>query len=234
MKRITFPHMGNLQFAVRGFFEEMGLKVSCPPDISKKTLDLGVKYSPEFACLPFKINLGNFIEALEQGANIIVMGGGVGPCRFGYYGEVQREILKELGYDFEMIILDPRLKQTLPRLLQLFGLKNIKRLYRAARLTWVRICSLEKIHKLVLTARPREQDRGSVDRIYREFQKKLALLHHQQQITDLTGDIERVLMEIIQQSRALPVIRIGVVGEIYVVMEPFVNLELEQKLGRLG
>jgi len=66
-----------------------------------------VAHSPEFACLPLKINIGNFIEALEKGADTIVMAGGVGPCRFGYYGQVQKEILKDLGYDFEMIILEP-------------------------------------------------------------------------------------------------------------------------------
>ena len=68
---------------------------------------MGITHSPEFACLPLKINIGNFIEALENGADTIVMAGGIGPCRFGYYGEVQREILKDLGFNFEMIILEP-------------------------------------------------------------------------------------------------------------------------------
>ena len=28
-------------------------------------------------------------------------------CRFGYYGIVQKEILKNLGFEFKMIILEP-------------------------------------------------------------------------------------------------------------------------------
>jgi len=64
---------------------------------SKKTLDLGTKYSPETACLPLKLNVGNFLEAIEMGAEIIIMIGGRGPCRLGYYAAVEQEILRDLG-----------------------------------------------------------------------------------------------------------------------------------------
>lgn len=33
-------------------------------------------YSPDFVCVPFKYNLGNFIETLDNGANILVQAGG--------------------------------------------------------------------------------------------------------------------------------------------------------------
>jgi len=60
-----------------------GVDMQPPPLPSLKTLNLGVKHSPEFACLPFKINLGNLMESLDNGANAILMPGGSGPCRFG-------------------------------------------------------------------------------------------------------------------------------------------------------
>jgi len=41
---------------------------------------------------------------LESGANVLVQAGG--GCRFGYYGEVQKEILKKLGYKFDFIKLN--------------------------------------------------------------------------------------------------------------------------------
>lgn len=101
---ISFPHMGNLSVVLKTLFSGLGCEVLTPPSISKKSIELGIKYSPEAVCLPFKITLGNYIEALEQGANTIVTCGGVGPCRLGYYAEVQRCILQELDYQFEMII----------------------------------------------------------------------------------------------------------------------------------
>ena len=50
--------------------------------------------------MPFKYNLGNFIESLDKGANILIQAGG--GCRYGYYSEIQEKILKDLGYEFKM------------------------------------------------------------------------------------------------------------------------------------
>lgn len=57
--------------------------------------------------MPFKLNVGNFVQAIEMGADTIVMFGGCGPCRFGYYGALQKEILKDAGFDVQMIVIEP-------------------------------------------------------------------------------------------------------------------------------
>lgn len=75
-------------------FTLLGHEVITPPRPSQKTVDYGVKYSPEFACFPLKVILGTYLEALEMGADTIVTSGGNGPCRAGYYGEAKRKYLK--------------------------------------------------------------------------------------------------------------------------------------------
>ena len=101
-KIISFPHIGNYYIAIDFLMKyTLNIKTLAPPPITKKTLELGSKYSPDFVCVPFKYNLGNYIEALEEGANFLVQAGG--GCRFGYYGEVQEQILRDLGYDFEFL-----------------------------------------------------------------------------------------------------------------------------------
>ncbi|MBI5846756.1 MAG: hypothetical protein HZB31_02170 [Nitrospirae bacterium] len=84
--KLTVPHMGLLSVAYTRVLRQHGVDMQPPPKATIRTLNLGVKYSPEFACLPFKINLGNMMEALDNGADAILMPGGYGPCRFGYYG----------------------------------------------------------------------------------------------------------------------------------------------------
>ena len=96
--KITFPHMGDMHIAVKAMLAGLKLDVIPPPPITKRTFELGIKNSPEFACMPLKINLGNFIEAMEKGADTIVMAGGWGPCRFGYYAQVERDILEGMWY----------------------------------------------------------------------------------------------------------------------------------------
>ncbi len=103
-KIISFPHMGNYFIPIEFLCKHLtNCQITISPPITKKTLELGSKYSPEFVCIPFKYNLGNYIEALENGANVLIQAGG--GCRYGYYAEVQQQILKDLGYDFEFYSL---------------------------------------------------------------------------------------------------------------------------------
>jgi len=99
--KLTFPHMGSYYIAFKALSENLGLEVVVPPPITSKTLELGYKHSPEFACLPFKVNLGNFIESLnKERVDILLQSGTLGPCRFGYYGALHRKILEDLKEEY--------------------------------------------------------------------------------------------------------------------------------------
>ena len=104
MKTISFPHLGDYYYPIKYLLEKLtNLNVVPSPPITKKTIELGEKNSPTNACVPFKYNLGNFIESLDNGADILIQAGG--GCRYRYYAEVQEKILRDLGYDFEFIKL---------------------------------------------------------------------------------------------------------------------------------
>lgn len=234
MKKITFPHMGFMDIPVKTFLQELGFNVITPPRITKKTLDLGVKHGPEFACLPLKINLGNFIEALDKGANIIVMGGGCGPCRFGYYGEVQKAILKKLGYDFKMFVIEPGIMKNYNNIKRIFGKIPYRKIYGAAKLAWVKAQAIDKGYQLVLKNRACEDKPGQVDTIYQNFLKTIDKIYHIEKIKkSLQEFIENINDNCSSYKRGVE-LNVGIVGEIYLVLEPFVNLEIEKKLGKLG
>jgi len=103
-KIISFPHLGDYYIPMKYLISKItNCEVIIPPKNNKKTIEIGSKYSPEDICMPFKYNLGNYIDALEQGADILIQAGG--GCRYGYYAELQEQILKDLGYQFEFINL---------------------------------------------------------------------------------------------------------------------------------
>lgn len=236
--KITFPHMGNIYIPLKTLFENLGCEVIPPPPCTKKTLELGVAYSPEFACLPLKINIGNFIEALELGADTIVMAGGVGPCRFGYYGEVQKEILKDLGYDFEMIILDPPQGHVIELInkIRLITNKNnntVKDVVKAIRFAWKKAVLLDKIEKQLFKIRPRERYRGQTEKVYNFLVKDILDVKYEEELEDLETEINEAFSYINVSKNVTPV-KVGIVGEIYTVLEPFVNLHIEKQLGELG
>ncbi|MFW6268955.1 MAG: acyl-CoA dehydratase activase-related protein [Bacillota bacterium] len=234
VKKVTFPHMGNLNIGMKALFKETGINAVIPPDNSKKTLDLGVKYSPEHACLPLKITLGNFIEALEKGANLILMGGGQGPCRFGYYGEVQKEILRDLGYEFEMICLEPELKKMYKKFRELFKGCSFKDIFNGLKLALKKLSAIDKVDQVVAKNRGREEKEGQIDSIFTDYLKKIDQASTFKKIKELEENhIEKIKTSVGRYKRGIE-LKIGIVGEIYLVIEPFANLEIEKKLGNLG
>jgi len=234
--KITFPHMGNMYIPVKALLEYLDLEVVVPPFSSQKTLNLGVKYSPEFACLPLKINLGNFIEAKELGADTIIMAGGVGPCRFGLYAQVQKEILSELGYDYDGLVLEPpdkHLGQFISRLRKIIGTNSWWKVIEAIKFAYEKAYAVDLIEKKVQYLRPREKRTGTVDRIYGHILNTINEAQSYNSLYEATN-LGLLKLEQVPQNYEAEVIRIGLVGEIYTLLEPFVSLDIEKELGRLG
>lgn len=234
--RITFPHMGNIYIPLKSFFESLGIEVVVPPPCSSKTLELGIKYSPEFACLPLKINMGNFIQALEMGADTIVMAGGIGPCRFGYYAEVEREILKDLGFKFDMVVLEPpkgHLMELIKNLEVITNKKSLKDIINAGKLAWQKMLLLDEVDIMACGTKPLEEVKGQTDECYK---KSIRLIEDVKSIQDLVKIKETVksLFQKIKVKSNTNLPKIGIIGEIYTVLEPFVNLNIEKQLGDIG
>jgi predicted nucleotide-binding protein (sugar kinase/HSP70/actin superfamily) len=234
--KVTFPHMGTMEIAVKTLLQELGLEVVSPPQITQKTLDLGVKHAPELACLPLKINIGNYIEALEKGADTIIMGGGAGPCRFGYYGEVQEKILEDLDYDFEMIVLEPiqddwlGFYKKLKLLLTNISWFDLKEAWQKG---WAKATAVDALTEKVDQIRAYARDRKKASQIYEAGLAEIDSLTEIEQIKQAEVNYQDKLDELPQRENFQP-LRVGVVGEIYVVLEPFVNFEIEKKLGERG
>ncbi|MDD2421183.1 MAG: acyl-CoA dehydratase activase-related protein [Heliobacteriaceae bacterium] len=234
--KITFPHMGNTAIVLKALFGELGLTFVPPPPITKHTLSLGVQHSPEAACLPLKINMGNFIEAIELGADTIVMAGGVGPCRFGYYHQVQNEILKDLYCEVKMVVLEPpdnHIGEFFARMRLLTGTNSWWRLLKAMRFAFEKCVALDMLEQEASYLRCRELKRGQVDRVYRKACQGIDL-------ASTIKDVRWCRDEFMEEMRALPLdwqkqpVKIGLTGEIYSLLEPYASGHMEKHLGHLG
>lgn len=106
--KLSFPRYGQYTVVLSWLFRELGAEVVDPPPITKRTIELGTRYSPGDICYPFKITLGTMIEAVEGGADTIVMANTYGWCILRCYAVVQARIMKDLGYDFRMCSLSVR------------------------------------------------------------------------------------------------------------------------------
>lgn len=228
--------MGNSHIALNSLLKGLKLEVIPPPPMTQRTLALGCKYSPECACMPLKLGVGNFIEALEKGADTIVMAGGWGPCRFGYYAQVEREILMDLGYSFNMVVLeapDSRIDELIQQVRTIGGNVTWKEAVRVLKFAWHKLLAAEKLEKAMehLLAYIQEKDRALA--IYRKGLEEIDQASSRPEVYEAADSAIQMLESLSLLKGSVP-IKIGLVGEIYTILEPFANYYICEQLGRLG
>jgi len=234
--RATFPHMGNLTISLKAMLQFLGVEVVVPPPSSKKTLTLGAKHGPEFACMPLKLNLGNFIEAYELGADTIIMAGGCGPCRFGYYAQIEHAILKDIGCEMQLIVLEPperHISELLVKIKRIAGNRSWWQVVQAIRFGYQKARAVDEVEMAAFRVRPRELSPGATDVAYNEA---LDLIDRASSRNKLMVAQEKAveIMAGVAVDEGRPVLKVGIIGEIYTLLEPFSNQYLERHLGRLG
>ncbi len=239
--RVTFPHMGNLWIVVKTVLEDLGLDVVVPPRPSRQSLEAGVRHAPEFACFPLKLNIGDFVGALAKGAEAIVMAGGIGPCRFGHYAQVEAQVLHDLGHDVEMVVLEPprgHAGEFWAKVRYLTGGKPLRRVIGALRFGWEKLKALDDLDRALVAVRPIELARGAAATAHR---RAVALLDAaadragvRRRLSEGLEAIGGAAAETEHGPEGWPVLEVGVVGEIFMILEPFANQEIERRLGELG
>jgi len=228
--------MGDAWIVIHTLFSELNLDVIVPPPSSKHTLNIGTKIAPESACLPLKINLGNYVEAAALGADTIVITGGVGPCRFGYYGELERQILNEAGYNYDVVILeapDGRLKGLLERIRYLAGSRNSwSKIIRAMIFAYKKSIALDQVEDLIHKYRPRAKHPALADLLFDKAKQQLLEAGTEKRIKEIISWVRQEICHHSQSEREP--LKVAIIGEIYTILEPFTNADVERYLGHLG
>ncbi len=234
MHKISFPLMGDynvpIEFLLKHAFKE---EIIMPPPITSKTIELGTKYSPEFVCTPFKYTLGTMLEAIEKGADTLIqMGGG---CRYGYYGEVQDQILKDLGYNVTLINLVTK------------GKVDIRRIVKELKETGIKYSKLKAIYYGFIAIKMVKY-MDIIDDYIREnigfevkdgsFETlKFKMLNDFRQVKSYL-ELKKLYRYYLKEIQNVPIrkpdkcLKIGIIGELYTVMEPFSNYFLEKELSQ--
>ncbi len=233
--KVSFPHMGNSYIAFRGLVEALGCTPVIPDRPNSRTVKEGSKVSPEAICFPFKINMGDFLNAFEKGTQVLVMVTGVGPCRFGYYGELQEKILRSMGYDFEIYIINQNsIVDIIKRLQEMLGYKGFyRKFWRALRTLVNKSKTIHMIERMARESRCYEVNKGETTKV---MKKCLQMVDQAKTFREM----KRARKKAAQMFREIPVdktrnpIKVAILGEIYVVVESNINFNIEELLGDMG
>ncbi|MDD3341435.1 MAG: 2-hydroxyacyl-CoA dehydratase [Bacilli bacterium] len=236
MVKVCFPVMGDYSVPVKYLLTHiLKIEVMNPVPITQKTIELGSKYSPDFVCTPFKYTLGTFIECLEKGANVLVQAGG--GCRYGYYGELQEQILKDLGYEFSYFNLVTEGVTKVGRIVKYFknmdsSFKPIPALYYTF-ITSKMIKYMDKIDVYIRENIGFETEEGSFVGLKKKMLKKFSKVKNPLSLFLLYRKYKKEFKKIEINKPKHP-IKVGIIGELYTVMEPNANYHLEYLLAQYG
>ncbi len=233
--KVAFPHMGTISIAWAAGLKKIGVEPYVPPYTSKKTLSYGTKNSPEAICLPYKLILGNFIEAIEGGADYVAMITSPGICRLGEYGNNIQNTLKDLGYKANYIELSlyDGIKGLYKFLKELSGKNDPILIMRAINITIRKIFAIDDLDRALAYYRAREVKFGEAEKHYK---KALKMIDKVDSTLDLKHVYHEALKEI-EKTEIDPnreVLHVDLTGEIFLVNDEFSNQNIERELGRMG
>ena len=233
--KVAFPHMGNVYIAWAAALKKLGIEAIIPPKTSKKTLEMASKYSPESICLPYKTVLGNFLQAIENGADYVAMISSPGICRLGEYGQSIKNILKDLGHEDKYIELQlyDGFKGMYNFFTENLEAKNPVLIAKAINIALRKIFVLDKLENLFSYYRAREVVVGTAEKHYNRALALIIDAENTKQLKQAQREaIEEIKKTEIDKNR--DVLTVDITGEIFLVQDPFSNQNIEKELGRMG
>lgn len=233
--KVAFPHMGTVCIAWAAALKKIGVEPFIPPYTSKKTLSLGTKHSPEAICLPYKLILGNFIEAIEGGADYVAMITSPGCCRLGQYGNSIENALVDMGYHARYIELSlyDGIKGMYNVLKDISGKNDPILFARAINIAIRKMFLLDDLEETLAYYRAREINQGDADKHYAKALQYVKDVEH-------SRDLKRAKklafdeMKKVQIDPKKEVLNVDLTGEIYLVCDSFSNQNITKELGKMG
>ncbi len=233
---IAWPRMGRIDIPLKALLVSLGANVVIPPYNSNEALELGVRNSIEGICLPYKLNLANYIMALDRGANTLMMFQAPGSCRLGNYTKMAQKTLKSMGYNFDMVIFDmyqSKMKQTLQAFWHVTHCINPWKYYKGFSLGFNKFFAMDTAERLLFHIRPRELNKGDAEKCYEKWLKIIdetnSVWKAKQLKKKIIKDFEKIPVDNVKQ---VPVIYLT--GEFFVLLDPYTNQNIEKELGDMG
>lgn len=236
---VSYPNIGEYERIVYNFLDKIIDKSKCkilrPEKNNRKILELGEENSPTNVCTPFKYTLGSMINSLNKGANVIIqIGGG---CRFGYYAQIQEKILKkDMGYDFDFINLYNGNKLEFFKAVKKAKILNsnlkvqslLKEIYFIVKL-------LRFSDNIITYIRDNEcyiDDKEHLKKIKNMILDDMLKIKTVNEISLKNIKYKKEIDKLINKKDGK--LKIGIVGELYSLMDPFSSSFLENDLLKKG
>ncbi len=192
------------------------------------TLATGMKHTAGGECVPCPSTVGALLSAMRRdGVDpdkvIFFMPTACGPCRFGQYAKLNRLIFDRNDWR-NIRIMSPSAEN---------AYEGIDR--NARILLFHAVVCADVMRKMLHRVRPYEMDRGSVDNLVERHTQNLEAAFSAGDRKRIDNHVRACALELSVLPRyGAPRPLVGVVGEIYVRCNPFLNNDVCRRIEELG
>jgi len=218
------PMGGTLMAAA---FRAHGYECNAIPGEDQEAFELGRSLTRGSECLPNALTLGSFLKAIQASSepsrrHALFMPTAEGPCRFGQYCTLHRQVFDRMGLT-DVAIMSPSSFNSYQ------GLSEPLR-----RDVWKALLLSDVLFKAACKRRPYERNRGETDRVAALERKRL------EAVIETRGDLHAAVRGSIRRIAEVPhrdgprKPLVGIVGEIYVRCNTFSNEDVVGAIERYG
>ncbi|MBM3330625.1 hypothetical protein FJY68_02085 [candidate division WOR-3 bacterium] len=235
--RVAFPYMGTAPIALQGLLQVLGADVVLPPKPTRETVELGARLAPEMMCIPFKLTLGNMVRSLEAGADVLAYVTGSWSCRFGYYGRLQAQILRDEGYRFRLLELrHDRIPDIVREICALNGGRlssAVVNSLRAFRVGWLKSTAVDEVESRFRQVMPDAKEPGKCRELQDRMLEEVRAARNTEEMVRVRTSAGCRFAALGRNGRTR-VPRVKLVGESFCVVEPFINFDVISRMGEMG
>jgi predicted nucleotide-binding protein (sugar kinase/HSP70/actin superfamily) len=232
-RRITYiPRLGDHVVGLAAAMRHFGMPAEVLPPTDDESLALGLAACGGRECLPAFLALGDVLrKAREPGfdpaGSAFFFPGSCGPCRFGQYTALLRDLLDERGlHDVQLY------SPTAANAYNGFG----DRPRPLRQLTWQGVVAIDLLDRVRLETRPYTSDAQLADRAYQEGLQDVIDAVERGGGRGLVRALEAAVHRFVAIPRNGSGLRplVGIVGEIYVRWNEHANRGLVRQVEELG
>lgn len=221
--------MGKLYLAIEEVLKILKIPYLLPSLPGPLALELGKELAPEDSNLPSLLVLGNMREALDKGADTLLILGGTGSCHFGNYARQAAEILLAAGYKFRQLRIDQGHHREAYQVLIKDRNIRLGSLLSAGRQGWQRVICAETLACLEQEYLPQATEPD-------KFLKALGYWRQEMNLARSVTHLVRLRSRAIEYVKNMSLspkdcfLRVALIGDTYTLLEPFANCQIEDYL----
>jgi predicted nucleotide-binding protein (sugar kinase/HSP70/actin superfamily) len=222
--RVYIPYIGDHSYVIAAAMRASGVDAVSLPPSDDETMALGLEYCRGSECSPCFTTIGDCVRLTQHpdfdpARSVIFLPTTTGPCRYGQYVELLRDVMDRLGCH-DLHIAAPSTSHPFEG----FGNQPV----RIGRLMWQGIVAVDLIYKLLFEYRPYERHQGQTDQMYAACLERIVVAIEK----GAENHLVHAMNIIAEQFEQLPIDehtnrpRIGLLGEIYLRFNPCTNLDI--------